>query len=313
MRVLFYGSPDYTSAFLDSLSACAEVVGVVTASDKGSGRGQLPHRPAPALWAEGRALPLFQAPDLRDEGFAEGLRGLKPDLGVVAAYGRILPRAIFALPKHGTINVHFSLLPKYRGASPIESALLDGAAKSGVSVQRITEELDAGDVLESLALPIDPLDHFPELFAKLMDAALTLLPRCVGSIEAGTARFAPQDAARASYCGKIGADARRIDWQKGAETVYNQIRACAGGRTAWTTIQGKKIFLHRAEPVEEERPAGTIAEPAGMVMRRGGKALVPCGDGRYVSLVEVQVENKRRVPAALCLNGLRLREGECFV
>jgi len=313
MRILFYGSPDYTDAFLDCLSACSEVVGVITAADKKSGRGQETHHPAPARWAEGRGIPLFQAPDLRSAQFIETLRELKPDLGVVVAYGRILPRAVFALPPLETINVHFSLLPEHRGASPIESALLSGAQISGVSVQRIIEELDAGDVLASAPVTVDPGDHYPELFAKLMEAALALLPRCIESIKAGSARYTPQDASKAVSCGKIDADARRIDWHNDAKRVYNQIRAYSGARTTWTTIRGKKVLIHRAVPLPEEEQVQENPMQAGTIFVRGGKVLVYCGDGRCVSPAEVQLENKRRVPVTECLNGLRLQPGECFV
>jgi len=315
MRILFYGSPDYTCVFLDALSACAEVIGVITAADKKSGRGQITHRPAPARWAEERNIPLFQSPDLRDARFAEALRELRPDLGVVVAYGRILPRAVFAIPPRETINVHFSLLPEHRGASPIESALLAGARVSGVSVQRIVEELDAGDVLASSEVIIDPDDHYPELFAKLMDAALALLPRCIESIQAGSARYTPQDAKKVSFCGKIGTDTRRINWHNDAERVYNQIRAYSGVRTAWTTLRGKKILLHRVQASAEEEPPGRDRArdgESGTIVSHSGKVFVFCGDRRYVSLAEVQMENKRRVPAAECFNGLRLQPGECF-
>ena len=315
LRILFYGSPDYTAAFLDALSAGAEIAGVVTAADKKSGRGQITHRPAPASWAEKRSIPLFQAPDLRGAHFTEQIRELKPDLGVIVAYGRILPRAVFALPPLETINVHFSLLPEYRGASPIESALLSGAQRSGVSVQRIAEELDAGDVLASAEVTVDQGDHYPELFAKLMEAGLALLPRCIEILETGGARYTPQDAEKATFCGKIDTGARRIDWNNDAKRVYNQIRAYSGARTAWTTIRGKKILLHRARPMAEEEQSGAenTAAAAGQIVPRGGKVFVSCGDGRYVSPAEVQLENKRRVPAAECLNGLRLQPGECFL
>ncbi|MDR2733327.1 MAG: methionyl-tRNA formyltransferase [Spirochaetota bacterium] len=311
MRILFFGTPEYTCRALDCLSGYAAIAGIVTGGDTKSGRGQTLLRPAPALWAEERAIPLFQAPNLRDAGCIESLRELKPDLGVVFAYGRILPRAIFALPAMETINIHLSLLPAWRGASPVEAALLAGARTTGVSIQRITEKLDAGDILDSAEVPVDPLDHYPELFARLMSAALALLPRAIESLQAGNARFIPQDANQATFCVKIAPDQRRIDWRGSAETVYNTIRAFAGSRTAWAFFRGKKFFFHRARPAApDEEPDGSAGDGAIILCRE--KLLARCGDGRYIVPTEAQIEGKRRAEIAECVRGLRPAPGECF-
>ena len=311
MRIAFFGTPDYTTVFLDCLQGMAEVVAVVTAPDRPSGRGRGLHRPGPALWADEHGVPCLQPETPREPELATRLAALAPDLGVVVAYGRILPRAVFALPVHETINVHFSLLPAFRGASPIEAALLCGQATSGVTVQRIVEKLDAGDILDREPVTIDPLDHFPELFAKLLAAGLTVLPRAVRILTDGTANYQPQIEADADCCGKISSDERRIDWNCGRDTVYNRIRAYAGHRTAWTTFRGHKLLVHRAAPADETVVApGTTPGTAVKVERHA--LAVACGDGKCVALVEVQPENRKRMSVSDWINGIKPNAGECL-
>lgn len=314
MRFLFFGSPDYTETYLDCLATLGSVVGVITAPDRPSGRGRGIHRPGPAVWADSHGVPCFQPESPRDPDLVERIKPLNADLGVVVAYGRILPRSVFALPRLETINIHFSLLPAFRGASPIEAALLCGTDQTGVSIQRIVEALDAGDVVESETVRIAAEDHFPELFGKLVAAGLTALPRAVSALQHGTAVFTPQPAPEASHCGKIGPEMRRIDWSCPAGTVYNRIRAFAGHRTAWTTFRGNKFLIHRARPCPRDSALARLPGADGglIVEAARGELLVACGDGQILSLLEVQPENRKRMSAADCINGVRPTPGERF-
>ena len=314
MRFLFFGTPDYTTRYLDCLSGMGAVAGVVTAPDRPSGRGRGLHRPGPAIWAHENGIPCFQPDSPRDPGFPDLLAPLEADLGIVVAYGRILPRPVFALPRLETLNVHFSLLPAFRGASPIEAALLCGASETGVSVQRIVEALDAGDVLDSEVVPIGDGDHFPELFDKLVDAGLLVLRRAVETLNTGKAVFLPQPEQAATHCGKILPEMRRINWNTPLQDVSNRIRAFAGHRTAWTTLRGSKFLVHRARPgVPTEIPDPAIQTDPGTIVRAAhGDISVVCGDGKVLSLLDVQPENRRRMSATDCINGLRLQTGEQF-
>ncbi|HPH03912.1 MAG TPA: methionyl-tRNA formyltransferase [Spirochaetota bacterium] len=315
MRFLFFGTPDYTTRYLDCLSGMGAVVGVVTAPDRPSGRGRGLHRPGPAIWAHEHGIPCFQPDSPRDPAFPGQLAPLDADLGIVVAYGRILPRSVFALPRLETINVHFSLLPAFRGASPIESALLCGTSETGVSVQRIVEALDAGDVLDSEVVPVADGDHYPELFDKLVDAGPLVLQRAVKTLATGKAVFIPQSEPAATHCGKIQPEMRRINWNTPLPEVFNRIRAFAGHRTAWTSLRGSKFLVHRACPC----PATSVPDPGtpqahpGIIIRAAhGEICVVCGDGNILSLLDVQPENRRRMSAADCINGLRLQPGEQF-
>jgi methionyl-tRNA formyltransferase len=315
MRFLFFGTPDYTTVYLDCLAGLGSLVGIVTAPDRPAGRGRGIHRPGPAIWADEHDIPSFQPESPRDPALVSVLAPLKADLGIVVAYGRILPASIFTLPRLETINLHFSLLPAFRGAAPIEAALFCGAAQTGVSVQRIVEALDAGDVIDSKQVPIERDDHYPELFDKLVAAGLVSLPRAVRAIQNGSAIYTPQADPEVTSCGKISTEMRRIDWNCDMETVYNRIRACAGHRTAWTTFRGNKFLLHRAQPVEGDNVQQAIdPSPKGgtIIKATRGQLCVVCGDGRALALIEVQPENRKRITAADCINGIHLQVGESF-
>lgn len=305
MRLIFYGTPDYTAEYLDQLHAAHSIAAVVTAPDRSAGRGRHNHRPAPALWAEAHGIPCFQPDTLRDPGLIEEIRSVNADLGTVVAYGKLLPESLYASTPHGYINLHFSLLPAFRGASPIESALLCGMETTGVSVQRITEELDAGDLLLSEAVTVAPEDHFPELFQKLHRTGCRLLPQAVEKIAQGTASWTPQDEQGIIHCGKISNSDRNADWHQPAAELLNRIRAYSGHRTVRASCRGEEILLHRAAAAEGAGLPGTVlqADKKGLV--------VACGHGA-IQLLLLQRQNRKPMEYTAFLNGFRLLPGESF-
>lgn len=305
MRLLFCGTPDYTVDYLELLSRRHTVAGVLTAPDAATGRGRKTRRPAPARWAESRGIPCFQPASLKDPAVCEEINGLNVELGAVVAYGRILPEKLFKQPPHGYINLHFSLLPAFRGASPIESALLCGVKQSGVSVQKIVRELDAGDLLLSREVAVAADDHFPELFDKLHRAGLELLPEAVDRIARGEAVYTPQNEQQALHCGKISRCERDADWSVPAAELTNRIRAFCGHRTVRSRCNGEEVLLHRAAAGAGNGTPGEVltADKSGLT--------VACGTGS-VNLLVLQRQNRKPIDYKSFLNGFKLQPGDKF-
>ena len=229
-------------------------------------------------------------------------------MGVIVAYGKIIPEKIFTLPAMECLNLHFSLLPRFRGASPIESALLAGDRISGVSLQRITMELDAGDILCSKEIPVPEEYHFPEFFEALHNAGGELLKEGLSLFREGKAVFSPQDHSRAVLCGKINTADRDIDWTRDAAEIRNTIRAFSGLRTAFSTVNGHKLFLHRCGSVQPD----VSGAPGAIVQADKHGFIIACGKGA-VAITEIQRENKKKMDAAAFVNGNTVTPGDRFV
>lgn len=300
MRIVFMGTPDFAVPSLKGLiGAGHEIVGVYTQPDKPKNRGmKLTQSPVKeAALAEG--IPVYQPQTLREDGVLETLTGLAPELIVVAAYGKLLPKAVLDLPRYGCINVHSSLLPKYRGAAPINWAVINGERETGVTIMYMAQALDAGDIISQEATPIDPDETVETLHDRLAEIGGRLLVRTIEEIAAGTAKRIPQVEAEHTYAPMLDRALCPLDFQKSAKALHDQIR----GLTPWpatTAKVGGVSFKVYASALTGET---TGKEPGALVSadKRGIK--VACGDGQVLTITEVQAPGKKRMSAADYLRG----------
>ena len=306
MNILFFGSPHYTVSYLDLLEKKHKIAGVVTNTTKNTGRDRHEIIPPPGQWAIDRNIPLFQPADLKDKALYNKLSSLKADLGFVVAYGKIIPESVFSLPSMGCINIHFSLLPKFRGASPIENTILCGDKTSGVSVQKITKKLDAGAILTKKSIEIDPDDHFPEVFKKLQHCGLELSEEALNLLESGKAVFIPQEESVNNLCHKITSGQRYINWNDSGVDVFNKIRAFSQRRTAYTFLNNKRVLIYRAKYLPD------ISANPGEVAIADKKSLVIACKFGGISVLELQMENKRKMNCHDFINGNRIKSGHNF-
>jgi len=307
LRLVFMGTPDFAVPSLQVLIDSDDpVVGVFTRPDQPSGRGMVMHTPPVKVLAESHGVPVFQPAKLRVPGVLEQLQSWQPDLIVVAAYGKILPNSILDLPPHGCINVHASLLPKYRGAGPIQWAIAQGEVKTGVTIMRISERMDSGDILLQRPIPIAADDTGGTLHDKLARLGADALAETLQLLKRGELVARPQDEAEATYAPLIKKEDGRIDWSREAIVIERHIRAFNPWPSAYTTVSGKllKIFAAQVEPHarQSSQTPGTIIEvtPVSLVVATGAKAL---------ALTEVQLEGKKRLPIEDFLRGYPLSPG----
>ena len=296
---------------MPSLEAAAAgphaLVGVATAPPRRAGRGRREAPNAVAEFARVRDLPLARPERARDPGFLAWLRDLAPDLAVVVSYGHLLPKEVLEAPRFGCVNVHASLLPRWRGASPIQAALLAGDAETGVTIQRMVEELDAGPVLAAAATPIGRDEDAAELAPRLARLGGELLGGFLAGLdESGPPPGEPQDESRVTTCRKVKPADAVLDWARPAAEVARHVRAYAGWPVARTTLPGgEPLLVHRGEVAEG---ASAAAEP-GAVLAAAADFVVACGEGAYRIQV-AQRPGRAVLPADAFLRGARLAAGE---
>ena len=297
---MFAGTPDVAVPSLDALVASRhEVVGVVSRPDARRGRGKaLSPSPVAARAAE-LGIPVLKPDHPRDPDFQAALRELRPDCCPVVAYGALLPAAVLDIPTHGWINLHFSLLPDYRGAAPVQAAILDGVAETGAVTFRIVPALDAGPVCGELRTAIGDRETAGDLLGRLAVAGADLLVDTMDRIEEGTATFIEQPAEGGSYAAKLEVADAHVDWSAPVDTLDRRIRACTPAPGAWTTLQGQKFRLHEVAPTD--RPS---TDP-GLVEREGRRVHVHTGTGQ-LELLRVQPAGKKAMDAAAWANGLQV-------
>jgi methionyl-tRNA formyltransferase len=303
LRIIFMGTAELSCASLRKLAADVnfQILAVVTQPDKPTGRvsQKQPFSPVKML-AQSLNLPLLQPVKARDEGFIAELAGLKPDLMVVVAYGQILPQRLLDVPKHGCLNVHTSLLPKYRGAAPIQWAIADGEEFTGVTIMRMDAGLDTGPILSTRRTAILPADDSQTLHDRLAELGAELLVETIPGYVGGTIVPQPQPAVGASYAAKITREDGRIDWSLPAQKIWNRLRAFTPWPGGFTFLpgQGKSQLLKiwRAEVVEGSGAAGQVlaADKSGIV--------VACGQGA-LRILELQREGGKRLTAEQFLAG----------
>ena len=306
MRIVFMGTPEVAVPSLRALiEAGYEIAGVFTQPDKPKGRGyQLTPPPVKEL-AMAHSLPVFQPQTLKTDEAKAQVSSLHPDLIAVVAYGKILPKEVLNCPPLGCVNVHGSLLPKYRGAGPIQWSVLNGEAVTGVTTMYMAEGLDTGDMILKRETPIGPDETADELHDRLAEIGAQALIETVRLIGEGTAPRTPQDDGEASYAPMLSRELSPIDFTKPASSVHNQIRGLSSWPCACTTVEGKTLKVYRSRLAEA--PAGTPGE-----LLDDKRLLVSCGDGRAVELLEVQLQGSKRMGGPDFLRGKKLQKGTVF-
>ena len=306
LRLAFFGTPDFAVPTLQALLASRHaVLAVVSQPDRARGRGQRTSPTPVKTVALAAGVPVLQPERLKEPPFPEAFAALGVDLGVVAAYGKILPEWLIRIPPLGLINVHASLLPRYRGAAPIQRAILAGESETGVTIMRIVKELDAGAMFARVVRPIPEDATSLDVERDLAHAGATLLVRVVEAIAAGTAAEEPQDDGLATLAPKIGREEGLVRWERTAREIHNQVRALTPWPRAWTHLDGARLLLIRTAVEDGPRDGtpGEILEASGNVLR------VAAGRGA-LRLLEVQPEGKRVMSAGEFLAGRALRAGD---
>lgn len=310
MRVFFMGTPQLAVPVLKSLIASRhEVILVVTTPDKPAGRLQKLTQSPIKMLALNEGIPIAQPATLKDETFKAQITDLKPDIGVVFAYGKIIPKWLLDLPKYGIINVHPSLLPRWRGAAPIQRAIMAGDEVTGVTIMQMAMELDAGDILLQKEIVIEPVDNAQTLTERVSEIAADLVVETIDGLEAGMITPIKQDESGVTYADKITDEDLEIDWSKPAEVIFNQVRGLnpkPGAHTRFKDLLLKVWWASVASP-------GLEAEKA----NPGTVVSIDKNRGPYIStatvpllLEEVQPANKKRMSGAEFIRGYRLKVGD---
>lgn len=308
MRIVFMGTPDFAVGSLQALceSGKHEILAVVTQPDRPKGRGNKLLQTPVKEYALEQGLTVYQPQKVKTPEFVELLHELQPELIVVAAFGQFLSKEILELPKYGCINVHASLLPKYRGAAPIQYAIIKGEKESGVTIMQMDIGMDTGAMLDKVVVPIEENTTMGELHDALREQGATLLLQVIDKIAAGTAVAEPQDDAQATYATLLDRSMEHIDWSKTAQEVHNLIRGFNPAPSTFTKLpNGKSLKIWGSKMTGKSSAAA-----AGTVIETGKHSFfVACGDG-VLEITEVQPESKKRMPAQVFLNGRGVQEGD---
>ncbi len=309
MRIVFMGTPDFALASLRALCEAGEqVVAVVTQPDRPRGRGYVLTPPPVKVYAEGRGIPVYQPATLRQGAFDGTLAELAPDLIIVVAYGKILPKSVLDYPRHGCINVHGSLLPALRGAAPMQRAIIDGHPTTGITTMYMAEGLDTGDMLLKAEMPIEDGDNFESVHDKLAALGADVLLRTVAALKAGTLVATPQDDTLATYAAKIEKADCLIDFSRDAKAVHDLIRGLSPMPLAFTHTPDGKLLKVPAAAVAKPASVGSLAAPCTVLSLADGIE-VACGQGS-VRLLTVTPEGKKSMPAAAFINGRKVAVGD---
>lgn len=307
MRIVFMGTPDFAVPSLRKLvEGGHQVCGVFTQPDKPKNRGMKLLPPPVKEYSLSVGIPVFQPTTLRDGTALEQLKALKPQLIVVAAYGKILPVDILQLPALGCINVHSSLLPKYRGAAPINWAILNGEKETGVTIMYMAEGLDTGDMLASSATPIALNESAQQLHDRLAQMGADLLPQVLEQLEQGTAVAVPQDDSQSCYAPMLSRELSPMDWGRTALELHNQVRGLTPWPSATAVVDGVRCKIVRTALVNE-----TTSKTPGTCIKADKRGLwVACGQGTVLEILELQPDGKKAMAAHAFLLGHPLKENE---
>ncbi|MBO4997023.1 MAG: methionyl-tRNA formyltransferase [Lachnospira sp.] len=312
MRVVFMGTPDFAVNTLEAvIKAGHEVVMVVTQPDKKKGRGKTMQFTPVKEVAVRENIPVLQPVKVREDAVLEQLKEAAPDVIVVVAYGQILPEDILKLPEYGCINVHASLLPKYRGAAPIQWAVINGESESGVTTMYMAKGLDTGDMIDKVVVPLLPEETGGSLHDKLAEAGAGLLVETLAKLEAGTATRTPQDDSKSSYASMLSKALGNIDWTKPAVEIERLIRGLSPWPSAFTYLNGKTLKLWSTKVLKEaELPQGSlIGEHAGEIVYVDKNSFIVRAGEDYINVLELQLEGKKRMETDAFLRGYALQAG----
>ena len=306
MRILFMGTPEFAVEQLRRLVETGhEICGVFTQPDKPKNRGMKMTFSPVKEYALSQGLDVYQPTKMRDGSALEIVEKLQPELTVVAAYGRILPEDILAVPPMGSINVHSSILPQYRGAAPINWAILDGCKETGVTIMHMAKELDAGDIICVKKTEILPDENAQELTYRLALLGADALEEAVAQLANGTAARTPQDHSAFTYAPMLSKELSPMDWTKPAQKLHDQVRGLIPWPCASTELGGKKVKIFRTK-IGAKTNAG-----AGTILAAGKQGLeIACGDGRSLWILEMQAEGGKRMMAADYLRGHPIETGK---
>ena len=299
MRILFMGTPQFAVPSLNALQKAGhELVGVFCQPDKPRSRMKVTACPVKE-YALSNNIPVFQPEKLRDGEAMETVKALAPQLIVVAAYGRILPDEMLAYPKLGCINVHSSLLPKFRGAAPINWAILTGEKETGVTIMHMAHDLDAGDIILQESTAIDPDETAEELYNRLAEMGGELVVQAVSALENGTAPRVPQDGEQATLAPMLSKELSPMDFSRPAQELHNQVRGLYPWPAAVTELDGLRCKVLKTAIAEE-----TTGKAAGAVVQADKNALkIACGDGSVLELITIQPDGKKSMAATAFLQG----------
>ena len=310
MRLVFFGTPDFASRCLEKIlsSKHHQVAAVVTATDKPQGRGMKLEPPEVKRLTQQHGLDILQPDNLKDPQFLQRLSSYKADLFCVVAF-RVLPEEVYAMPSKGTINLHGSLLPKYRGAAPINWAIFNGETETGLTTFFIRKAVDTGDMILQEKLPIGPEETFGELYDRMADLGGELLIKTIDLIEAGDVKPVCQDNSQASPAPKLTPETGNIDWSKSAIQVHNLVRGLSPRPGAYSFRNGKKILILRTRPIDLEQGPQT---PGQVVQADPQKGItVACRTGG-VQILQLKPESGKAITGAEYVRGHRLIAGEIF-
>lgn len=308
MRVIFMGTPDFAVGTLEEIiKAGHEVVLVVSQPDKAVGRSKALKYTSVKACALEHGIEVYQPEKVREAECIAYLRKFQPDIIIVVAFGQIIPKEILDMPKYGCVNVHASLLPKYRGAAPIQWAVLNGDAVSGVTTMRMDEGLDTGDIIMTEEVILDADETAGSLFDRLSGIGAGLCVKTMAALENGTAVYTPQDSGKATHTKKIHKDMGNIDWTLDAEVIECLIRGLNPWPSAYTRLDGKTLKIWKAKVISHEMQA----QPGCIVAADKSRFSVQAGNG-VLELLEVQLEGKKRMSSDAFLNGYAVEPGTYF-
>jgi methionyl-tRNA formyltransferase len=305
MRVVFAGTPEVAVLALDAVAASShDLVGVVTRPDAPAGRGRKLVASPVALRAEELGVPVLKPEHPRDPDFQAALRALEPDCCPVVAYGALLPQSALDIPPHGWVNLHFSALPHWRGAAPVQHAIWNGDEVTGATTFRIVKELDAGPTFGLMTERIRPTDTAGDLLERLAEGGAGLLVLTLDGIEDGSLEARPQQVDGVSFAPKIQVEDARVDWRRPAIVIDHQVRACTPAPGAWTTFEGERFKVGPVTLTDQQLEPGVLEV---------GKNHVLVGTAtQAVRLGDVQAVGKKQMPAADWARGVRLETGVAF-
>lgn len=305
MRIVFMGTPDFAVPCLDTLkNAGHELLAVFTQPDKPKGRKYKLTPPPVKVKAIDMGIPVYQPSTLKDGEALGILKQLNPEIIIVAAYGKILPKEILELPKFGCVNVHASLLPRHRGASPIQWAIISGDSQTGITTMQMNEGLDTGDILKTASIDIYPDEDAQSLHDRLSILGSELICKTLIELEAGQISPQKQDDSLATYAPIINREMGRLDFTKPAKELYNLIRGFNPWPAAFTMVTGKRLKVFKSKLAEN-----TKLQP-GMAVTDDQRLMVACGDGVLLEFIEIQPEGSKRMTAGEYLRGHSLNTGD---
>ncbi|MCL2508828.1 MAG: methionyl-tRNA formyltransferase [Oscillospiraceae bacterium] len=300
MKVVFMGTPDFAVPCLQRLIADGhDVTGVFTQPDKPKGRGNVIAAPPVKEEALKNGIAVYQPRSMRDGEALEILREITPELIVVVAFGKILPKEILELPRFGCINIHASLLPKYRGAAPVQWAVLNGESVTGVTSMQMDEGLDTGDILIKAQTEIGENETAGDVLERLSCLGADVLSKTLSALTDGSLRPEKQDSSQSTHAPMLAKELCPIDWTRSAREIHNQIRGLSPWPVATAVIYGKKVKIH------ESKLCGLTGGNLGEIMESGGRLIVSCGNFECLEIITVQAEGKKAMNAADFLRGLR--------